>query len=134
MASYTLDDIRAAADAKYASTDIDLGTGDVVHLVNPLRLPKASRDKLHELQDRLEKDGADQQVLLEDAIRLVSDNGQKADALLTEIGGDLAVLAQIFETYGESTQVGKPQPRAADRRARRGAVPRPALPLRHRPR
>ncbi|MFF9644729.1 phage tail assembly protein [Kitasatospora aureofaciens] len=107
MASYTLDDIRAAADAKYASTDIDLGTGDVVHLVNPLRLPKASRDALHELQDRLEKDGADQQVLLEDAIRLVSDSGQKADALLTAIGGDLAVLAQIFETYGESTQVGE---------------------------
>ncbi|MFG3223258.1 phage tail assembly protein [Kitasatospora sp. NPDC048194] len=113
MASYTLDDIRAAADAKYASTDIDLGTGDVVHLINPLRLSKASRDKLHELQDQLEADNADQQVLLEDAIRLVSDNGQKADALLAAIGGDLAVLAQIFETYGASTQVGEASASAA---------------------
>jgi len=107
LASYTLDDIRAAADAKYASTDIDLGSGDVVHLVNPLRLPKASRDALHALQDSLERDDADQQALLEDAIRLVSDNGQKADALLTAIGGDLAILAEIFETYSKSTQVGE---------------------------
>ncbi|MEU9795065.1 phage tail assembly protein [Streptomyces sparsogenes] len=109
MASFTLDDIRAAADAKYGSTDIEVDAKTTVHLLNPLRLPKGKRDQLIKLQDELDTDKADvdQEQLLSDAIRLVADHPKKAEALLTAVGGDLAVLAQIFETYGKGTQVGE---------------------------
>ncbi|MEU9126581.1 phage tail assembly protein [Kitasatospora sp. NPDC048540] len=113
MASYTLDNIRAAAEAKYGSTDIELSAGSVVRLLNPLRLPKATREELQGLQDQMEADGADQEALMEGVIRLVADNPKKGDALIAAIGGDLAVLAEIVETYSKSTQVGEASASAA---------------------
>ncbi|MEU0344241.1 phage tail assembly protein [Streptomyces bobili] len=107
MASFSLDDIRAAADAKYSSTDITVDEKTTVHLLNPLRLPKEKRDKLVNLQDEMDKDGSDQEQIIADAIRLVADHPKKAEALLSAVGGDLAVLAQIFETYGKGAQVGE---------------------------
>ncbi|QYW07865.1 tail assembly chaperone [Streptomyces phage RedBear] len=105
MASYSLDNIREAAEAKYGSTDIDLGNG-VVRLLNPLRLPKAKRDELSSLQDKLDSENVDQETVLADAILLVAESESKGKALLKAVGGDLAVLAEIFETYGKGTQVG----------------------------
>lgn len=109
MSSFSLDDIRAAADAKYSSTDIEVDEKTTVHLLNPLRLPKEKRDELAGIQDQMDAEGVDvdQEKLLGDAIRLVADHPKKADALLSAVGGDLAVLAQIFETYGKGTQVGE---------------------------
>ncbi|MFG2923882.1 phage tail assembly protein [Streptomyces sp. NPDC048305] len=107
MAQFSLDDIRAAADAKYSSTDITVDEKTTVHLLNPLRLPKEKRDKLVNLQDEMDKDGSDQEQIIADAIRLVADHPKKAEALLAAVGGDLAVLAQIFETYGKGAQVGE---------------------------
>ncbi|MFE9924266.1 phage tail assembly protein [Streptomyces sp. NPDC005774] len=109
MASYTLDDIRTAADAKYSSTDIAVDEKTTVHLLNPLRLPKEKRAELVGLQDKLDSDekDVDQGEILAEAIRLVADHPKKADALLSAVGDDLAVLAQIFETYGKGAQVGE---------------------------
>jgi hypothetical protein len=115
MAQFSLDDIRAAADAKYGSTDIQVDEKTTVSLLNPLRLPKEKRDELAKLQDRLDSDdeGVDQEQVLADAIRLVADNGRKVDILLKAVGGDLALLAQIFETYGKGAQVGEASASAA---------------------
>ncbi|MDX3525075.1 phage tail assembly protein [Streptomyces sp. ID05-39B] len=109
MAQFSLDDIRAAADAKYSSTDIEVDEKTTVHLLNPLRLPKEKREKLMHLQDELDAEGSDvdQEQLLADAIRLVADHPKKAEILLSAVGDDLAVLAQIFETYGKGAQVGE---------------------------
>lgn len=109
----TLDDIRAAAEARYGSTDIDLGDGTVVKLLNPLRLPKEKRAKLTGLQDRLGVDGADQEALLAEALSTVAESPIKAAKLLKAVGGDLAVLASIFEAYSRGTQVGEASPSAA---------------------
>ncbi|MFI7315477.1 phage tail assembly protein [Streptomyces venezuelae] len=106
MASYSLDDIRNAAEAKYGSTDIELG-GETVRLLNPLRLTKAARNELTALQERLGDDGADQEELLSEAIRLVAEHTKAADRLLKAVNGDLAVLAEIFDRYGEGTQAGE---------------------------
>src|SRR5690606_6511723 len=108
MASYTLDDIRAAADAKYGSTDIELDEKTTVHLLNPLRLPKDKRAELMKIQDVLDQDGSDvdQEEALTNALRLVADHPKKADALIKAVDGDLAVLASIFETYVKGTQAG----------------------------
>lgn len=107
MASFTLDNIRAAADAKYGSTDIEVDEKTTVHLLNPLRLPKEKRQKLVSLQDEMDKDDSDQEEMIAEAIRLVADHPKKAQALLDAVGDDLAVLAQIFETYGKGAQVGE---------------------------
>lgn len=107
MAQFTLDDIRAAADAKYGSTDIELKDGTVVKLLNPLRLPKDNRDQLVKLQDELQADGADQEALLSKGIRLIAERPFQAEALLESVNGDLAVLATIFENYTEGTQAGE---------------------------
>ncbi|MGW6745420.1 phage tail assembly protein [Streptomyces sp. NPDC055025] len=112
MASYSLDEIRAAAEARYGSTDIELGTG-TVRLLNPLRLPKQKRDDLAGLQDKLSAEDADQEALMSQAIRLVADSGKAADKLLSAVGGDLAVLAEIFDRYGKGTQVGEASASAA---------------------
>ncbi|WP_217129369.1 phage tail assembly protein [Streptomyces sp. AC558_RSS880] len=106
MASFSLDDIRAAAERKYGSTDITLGE-DTVRLLNPLRLPKARRDALLSLQEQMSADDADQAALLSDAIRTIAESEKAAEKLLEAVGGDLAVLAEIFGHYGESTQAGE---------------------------
>lgn len=106
MASYSLDDIRAAAERKYGSTDISLGD-DTVRLLNPLRLPKARRDALLALQEEMGNDDADQAELLAQAIRTIAESEKAAEKLLEAVDGDLAILAEIFGHYGESTQVGE---------------------------
>ncbi|MGW3323881.1 phage tail assembly protein [Streptomyces virginiae] len=106
MASYTLDDIRAAAEAKYGATEINFGD-DVCRLLNPLRLPKEKRTELLAIQDQLDGEDADQEAVLGQAIRLVAESQPAANKLLKAVGSDLAILAEIFETYGKGTQVGE---------------------------
>ncbi|MEU7905890.1 phage tail assembly protein [Actinoplanes sp. NPDC049118] len=107
MPNLTLDTIRAAAEAKYGSTDIDLGDGTVVRLLNPLRMAKANRTALLATQEKLRADDADQEELLSEALTLVAETPAKAKRLLAAIGGDLAVLAEIFTAYTEGTQAGE---------------------------
>ncbi|WP_436739926.1 phage tail assembly protein [Streptomyces sp. BBFR102] len=107
MASFTLDDIRAAADAKYSSTDITVDEKTTARLLNPLRLSKEKREELQGIQDRMDADGVDQEELLAEAILIVVDHPKKGEALLKAVNGDLAVLAQIFNTYIEGAQVGE---------------------------
>lgn len=105
MASFTLDDIRAAAEAKYGSTDITLSDGFEVKLVNPLRLSKERRDKLTSIQT--EDENVDQEEMLSEAIRLVAEKPVQAERLLEEVAGDLTILAEIFSNYTKSAQVGE---------------------------
>jgi hypothetical protein len=107
MAVFSLDSIRAAAEAKYGSTDIELADDFVVRLLNPLRLPKEKRAELLKIQEKLDGDDADQEQVLADAIRLIAENEKAAEKLLAEVGSDLAVLAQIFASYSDGTQVGE---------------------------
>ncbi|MEU4155695.1 phage tail assembly protein [Actinoplanes sp. NPDC026670] len=109
----TLDDIRAAAEAKYGSTDIAISEDVTVRLLNPLRLPKAKRDALGALQGKLGEDDADQEALLSEAILVVAESEAKGKKLLSALGGDLALLAQVFETYSDGTQVGEASPSAS---------------------
>lgn len=106
--TYSLDDIRNAAEAKYGSTDID-----GVRLLNPLRLPKTKRDQLRELQDVMSaetpegEEPADQAEYMRDMLRLVAENPLAVERLIEAIGDDLAVLATVLETYTKGTQAGE---------------------------
>lgn len=107
MANFTLDQIRAAAEAKYGSTDIELSDGTIASLLNPLRLPKTSRDALADIGDRFDAEDADPAAIFEDALRLAAGNKASVEKLIEEIGGDLAVLSQVFEDYTSGAQVGE---------------------------
>ncbi len=102
MASFSLDDIKAAADKKYGHTDID-----DVRLLNPLRLPKEKRDELVSTQELLKDENADQAAILEDVLRIAAEDKKKVEALIKEVGGDLAVLMGLMETYMGETEVGE---------------------------
>ena len=108
----TLDSIRQAADAKYGSFDIELPDGSVAKLLNPLRLSEQKRAELKAIQGELSSDDEDgedkdQVDIFERAIRCVAQHDKQADALLSLVNRDLAILAEIFSGYGENTQVGE---------------------------
>jgi hypothetical protein len=103
----TLDSIRQAVEAKYGSYDIEYAEGKTVRLLNAIRIDKDKRAKLMELQAALKEDGADQVALLADCIRAVADNKARAEELLKLVGGDLAMLVELFSDYGKATQVGE---------------------------
>lgn len=108
MSVFTLDAIREAAEAKYASTDIALDEKTTVRLLNPLRLPKADRDALQDVQGRFsEEEDVDQAEVFRYALRIVAEDKKAIERLLTAVGDDLAVLAQIFQTYTGGTSVGE---------------------------
>lgn len=107
MANFTLDSIREAADVKYASTDIDLGNGTVVSLLNPLRLAEENRSALMKIVDSLGEDDTNQGEVLAEAIRLVASDRSAAEELLALVGEDLAVLSELFTRYTGGVQVGE---------------------------
>ncbi|MFC3504451.1 phage tail assembly protein [Micromonospora krabiensis] len=101
-----LDDIRAAAEAKYGSLDIEVGD-KTVRLLNALRLPKAKRDQIAALQDSLKAEGADQEEIMRELIRVAADTKAGGDLLVKAIGDDLTVMAEVLAEYGKRTQVGE---------------------------
>lgn len=104
---FTLDDIRAAAEKKYGSTDITLDDGTELVLLNAMRLPKDRRTKLLASQDLLNEEGADQAAIMADALRLVAEDPRQAEKLLATVGDDLALLAQVFDAYVGETELGE---------------------------
>ena len=105
----TLDSIRAAAEAKFGSTVIDLGDQQV-ELLNPIRLGKAKRERLSAISDDLKAEGADQEAILSDVLRGVAKTPAQGDALVEAIGGDFAVLLSVFNAYTTETQMGEASP------------------------
>lgn len=105
--NFSLDDIRAAADKKYASTFIEVGDTEI-ELVNILRLPKEKRDELFSIQKESDEgEDNDVEAALTRSLYLVAKEEGGAKLLLDAIGGDLAVLSQVFETYSGETELGE---------------------------
>ena len=105
MANITLSDIRNAADAKYAHTEIDLGDGVVVTLVNALRLGKEDRAVILASGEALQAEGADQFEVLADVLRAAARND--SEKLIAALDGDLAVAMEVFSSYMGATQAGE---------------------------
>ncbi|WP_394615882.1 phage tail assembly protein [Lentzea sp. JNUCC 0626] len=117
MSSFSLDDIRAAADRKYGSTDITV-EDTTVRLLNPLRMKKAQRDKLIGVQKEMEAgtdeaEDVDQVAVFQQALRIVAQTPAQAKLLIDAIGDDLGVLAEVFERYTEGQSVGEASSSAA---------------------
>jgi Mycobacteriophage tail assembly protein len=106
---FTLDDIRAAAEAQYGSTDIEIAEGVSVKLLNPLRMSEVKRKALVAASKRLQDEGedADQSAAFDEIFGLIAENEGAAKKLIDALGDDLAMKAIIFEHYQEGTQAGE---------------------------
>ena len=110
MATYTLDDIREAAEKKYGALTITLGEGQSVTLRNVLRLPREERVKIEELQGRDDESVEETIEGLREAVLTLADSSDNGRALIDLIGDDNALLIHIFQTWQDQTQAGEAQP------------------------
>ena len=107
----TLDSIREAAEKKYGSYDIELGGGNVVRLLNPLRLSEDARKRLAALEEQEGGDDTDSVAeRLHETVRIIAESQEQAAKLIEAVGGDLGVLATIIEQYGDAAEVGEASP------------------------
>lgn len=104
-----LSDIKAAAEAKYGSLNIDTGDG-IITLRNVLRLSKEERASLTSLQESMKEEGADQEGALDEILKLVAQTEGQGKKLIALLGDDLAAKMELFEKYGDQTQVGEASP------------------------
>lgn len=127
----TLDSIREAAEVKFGSTEIELGAGNVVRLLSPIRMGEAQRAALVAASDSGEpevgEDGepverettmAETVQRFQDILRAgVSDwtpggESPSAKALLSALAlpngePDVATLLVVVEGYLKDQQVGE---------------------------
>lgn len=112
MATFTLTDLREAAERKYAPVTISNGSDKFV-LSSVLQLPKSRRKAverlLNDISDNADNEGygLDAQLdAFEQLIRLVTDN-EKGDELLDLIGDNPALLLEIGTEWVNSSQAGE---------------------------
>lgn len=107
--NFTLDDIREATEAKYGATTIEFGD-ESVDLRNPLRLTKDERAELRKAQKAMSADDADQEKVIADILTLAAKDKAQIKKLLSIVGDDLAILAEILRGWMEDAQVGEASP------------------------
>lgn len=113
MATFSLQDIQDAAEAKYGPCIIEGIPGGDVTLVNALRLPKAKRDALVALQAKANDETAtldDSLNVLKQIVTIAAKTPAEATRLLKAIGDDQTMLATVIEKYGEASQQGEITP------------------------
>lgn len=99
--SFSLDDIRKAADAQYGHTEV---AG--VILQNPMRLSKEARMEFGKMREKV-SEADDASDVLREMLTMVAKPGTGIDKLLEEVGDDMALLMTIFTKYSEGAQVGE---------------------------
>lgn len=105
--SVSLADLQAASQEKWGDFVIeDLG----VTLRHALRLSKAERKKLSQLQDAESDGDEDEEVVLNrlrKTVEIVAQTPEQGKKLLAAVGDDVTLLATILEQYTEATQMGE---------------------------
>lgn len=110
MAKFTLDDLQAEVDKKYAPTVIEAGDKEFV-LPNALQLPEKQQAEVFDLIDA--NDEADDDIRLDTVvdsfkkvIRIVTKDG-KGDELLELVGDNSAAILELMSHWQEGTQLGE---------------------------
>jgi len=99
--SFSLDDIRAAAEAQYGHTEVAGAT-----LQNVMRLSREKRIEFSKMREKLDE-AEDASDVLEEMLRMVAVPGKAIDDLIEACAGDLGMLMTVFTRYSEGTQVGE---------------------------
>jgi len=105
----SLDDIRKAADKKFAPVEFDLQDGkDPVRIKNPLRLDKKVRDAVSGMLESL-RDGEAEDVaeVVAGVFKKVIDKPADAKRLIDAADGDAAILLQFLNAWQEGEAVGE---------------------------
>lgn len=111
--TFTLDDIRAAADQKYGATKIAIGEGDIVELRNYIRLDKDERAALKAYQEEKAPENETDEELFErlsGLIRILVSEQERASHLLNALQGKVDLLAEVIAKYMEDQKSGKAEP------------------------
>ena len=113
MANFTLDNLRAAADKKYAPTVIEAGD-EKFTLPAILRMGSDARSRITDLLSDAERLAEDESVEnLDEQIEVFSDLisaavlDDKGDRLLELIGDDTVILIDIVSAWLKDTQAGE---------------------------
>lgn len=113
MANFTLENLRAAADKKYAPTVIEAGDEEFV-LPAILRMGAESRSRITDLLTDAERLAEDESVEnLDEQIKTFSELisaavlDDKGDRLLELIGDDTVILIDIVSAWMKDTQAGE---------------------------
>jgi len=102
----TLDDIKAAADKKYAAYPLDIDEQGTIELTNPLRMTKELREELSELKADDYEDVID---YFEDTFALASSKDEAA-RIRKALGEEAALYAILFESYSNGVELGEASP------------------------
>jgi hypothetical protein len=115
MAKFTLDDIRAEAERRYAPTVIELSDGTGCTLENMLNLDDKTFSKvdkaLKELSASGDDDDKDLAAIRDSATTLLTlIGGKNGEKLVDELGGNLARIMIVIEHWTSASQVGEASP------------------------
>jgi len=110
--TFTIQDIRDAADRKYKGLRVDLGDGRVVEFRNILRLDDAARARFEEAQNAFDADrediGAGDMInVIKSNLLVVADNEAMAQQVFDMLGNDLVLFYELMESWKEQTQLGE---------------------------
>lgn len=107
MATFTLDDLKTAAEKKYAPTVIQNGKDEYV-LPNLLQVDSARRKKVLGLIEDLDKtEDMDEQLgVINEMLTILTEDG-RGEELLALLGDNTALLMELFESWMEGAQVGE---------------------------
>lgn len=114
MATFTLDDIRAAADRKFGGMTIPLSDGTNVEMKNVIRMDKGHRDRVKNAQSAFDeisgRDDVDEDELIEAVrtlIRAIVSNDHYTDRLFDELGQDSGLILTVLTSYAGGGEVGE---------------------------
>jgi hypothetical protein len=115
MAKFTLADIKAEAERRYAPTVVELSDGTTCVLENILNLDDKVSNKveraLKELSATSEDDDKDVASIRESATTLLTlIGGKNGEKLVAELGGNLARIMIVIEHWTSASQVGEASP------------------------
>ena len=112
MSSYTLADIQAELEQRYAPVVIDTGDG-VLKLRPVMRLPKEDRADVFRLMKSTEDNAMESAEDLDAMLAMLVDflttvaEGHPVVLVQKLIGDDLALAMRLMELYNDSTQPGE---------------------------
>jgi hypothetical protein len=106
---FTLDDIRAAADKQYGNTELELD-GHAVNLLNPLRMEKAKREELMELQKELDAqdegvEEKDQEEVIDAMFLIIAETEGQGRQVIRTL--NLAEKVTVLNMYGQEAELGE---------------------------
>lgn len=104
MTRVTLDEIRRAAEAKYADFDVTLPDGTAVTLLSPLRMSAEDRGLLGDIEQLAAAGDTD---AITEALKTAAKTPEQGRRLLDVIGEDLPTAAVLFEQWAQAVSMGE---------------------------